>query len=108
MGIIVPPVWFNEESFRHSDLLSDNISEKTLEFEISKEDVDELTEILYNLSDDQSRCITVFRDVVIINGDIYDICLSCGDIVIDGKWQSLSNEQRVKLKELKLKITGIS
>lgn len=99
--------WFNKENIGYREYLSDVIDENTLEFDINFEDAKELKEILKDLTAESTRCITVFRDCLIIDSEIYDICLSCGDVRKGRNMYLLSTEQKNKLKEFKLKIVGI-
>jgi hypothetical protein len=47
---------------------------------LNEETSDKLLALLSNYNNDLGHlCISVYRDAIILNGDIYNICLSCGD-----------------------------
>ena len=42
------------------------------------------------------RCVSVYRDAIIINGNVYNICLSCGDYFINNEHRYICNEEKIK------------
>ena len=50
---------------------------------------------------DRTRCISFYRDTIVIDNKVYNICLSCGDINFDDKNVMITQEQEIALKELK-------
>lgn len=46
-----------------------------------------------------SRCISVYRDVVIIGKDVYKICLSCGDYYKNNERFDITRNQKSQLRE---------
>lgn len=53
---------------------------------------------------DRSRCISFYRDTITLDDKIYNICLSCKDINVDGEDKSISIEQGKILQDLKQKL----
>ena len=42
------------------------------------------------------RCASVYRDAILIDGNIYNICLSCGDYYINDKRICIFTEKEIK------------
>ena len=53
-----------------------------------------------------SRCISFYRDTIVLDGTTYHICLSCGDVSFDGEQVMLTRNQELVLKDLKQKLRG--
>lgn len=97
--------WYNDQNINIATKLSENINENTLSRDLSDEDVQRVEKIFSEFQTDFShRCISVYRDAIQINKKFYDICLSCGDVIIDGKLYYLTGVQEDALKELKIKL----
>lgn len=47
-----------------------------------------------------SRCIRVFRDGLIIDNVIYNICFSCGDVIINDKVCGINDDLKETLRNL--------
>jgi type I restriction-modification system DNA methylase subunit len=96
--------WYNDQD-NFASKLSENIKEDTKSKELSQEDIARIEKVFSEFQTDFShRCISVYRDAVNINGKIYDICLSCGDVILDGQIYYLTSVQEDALKELKIKL----
>lgn len=56
--------------------------------------------LLELLVDDDSgmmhKCISVYRDAIIINGNVYNLCLSCGDYYINDKRICIFTHNEIK------------
>lgn len=50
--------------------------------------------------DGRSRCMVVYRDGLIIDGNIYNICFSCGDVKINGENKLINNDLKDHLRNL--------
>lgn len=75
-------------------------------------ELDEETEsILRDIFDEpffqgSSRCISFYRDTIMLDSTVYNICLSCGDVAVNGERVMLTRNQELVLKDLKQKIRG--
>ena len=64
--------------------------------ELDEETINKLLSLLGNYDNNAHRCMTVYRDAIKINGDIYNICLSCGDYDVNGERRFLHNENEIR------------
>jgi len=65
---------------------------KEMDFDSGK-----LRDILHdNISDIGHMCISVYRHSFILNGHVYNICLSCGDFYRDDKFYYLKNIEQIR------------
>lgn len=48
-----------------------------------------------------NKCMSVYRDVIFLDQQRYDVCLSCGDYKVDGKIVYLTTEQKELLNSIK-------
>jgi len=63
---------------------------------LSQADVSHLVNLLGQYNDQlRHRCLSVYRDAVIIEGVVYNICLSCGDFWKDNEKHYLVNEEEI-------------
>lgn len=75
--------------------------------ELDKETVDILQDIFDEpFFQGSSRCISIYRDTIVLDSTTYNICLSCGDINFDGENVMLTRNQELVLKDLKQKLRG--
>ncbi len=96
--------WYNDQD-NFVSKLSEKIDENTTSRELSQEDIERIEKIFSHFQTDFShRCISVYRDAININGKVYDVCLSCGDVIIDNQIYYLTSVQEDALKELKIKL----
>lgn len=97
--------WLNKENIGYRDVIVTDIGVVNTTdlqvFDMTQEQLEKFREIMKDVDDLTTRCITVYRDSVIIDSNIYNICLSCGDILINGKKHGLGagKEKLQKLKE---------
>ena len=100
--------WLNKEYIGYDDLLITDIgvvNTTDLEvFDMTEEQLERFREIMSDLREGGHRCIRVFRDAIMVDSDIYNICLSCGDIRLNGKIYSFKSDGLKKLEELKEEI----
>lgn len=98
--------WYNSQGINIATKLSENLDRSDLiVVDLSAEDTKELENIFSNFQSEFShRCLSVYRDAVKVNGKIYDLCLSCGDTILDGKIYYLTGDQEDRLKTLKDKL----
>ena len=62
----------------------------------------ELVRILEDhVSEWHHRCVVVYRDAFVHNGDTYNICLSCGDYYKNDEHYYLDREGRNKIRAIK-------
>lgn len=88
----------------HTRLIKENsvLSQDAFEIELSNNQSRQLANILdTNISRLQHRCISVYRDAFVYAGDIYNVCLSCGDFYRNNTVFFLSDEGIKKFKEFK-------
>lgn len=101
--------WLNKENINYKDKIIDvdlalMFTKDVIEYDMTIEQLQEFKSIMSNLSNDSTRCITVFRDAVMTDTDIYNICLSCGDIEWNGERYSTHGENLKRLSDLKKEI----
>lgn len=69
--------------------------------EIDYSEVLEILDILENNSEDlRHKCITVYRDAIIIGDDTYNFCLSCGDYYKNDTHHYLHPDSLEKLRKI--------
>ena len=79
--------------------------ENTEKLNLSTEDSHEFVSILFNNeTKDGHRCISVYRDAIVIGVNTYNVCLSCGDFYENNRHYYLSTKGIEEFKKLKKKL----
>lgn len=89
--------WFGGKLIDENGFITKNIDKET---PLSQDTADKLLELLNDYNNDlRHRCISIYRHAIIINGDIYNICLSCGDYYKNDEKEEyyIHNEGKIKL-----------
>lgn len=95
-------MWANYDDIIPGDVIEDVNFKLVDVFNVNKKDQDEIINIIENnLIEGGSRCIRVFRDCIYIGDDVYDVCLSCSDVLVKGKTFHLNSEDKNRLIEIK-------
>jgi len=55
--------------------------------------------LLDGISDNGHRCISVYRHAFILHGDVYNVCLSCGDFYKNDEFFYLTKSAVEKFKK---------
>lgn len=101
-------IWYNQQITGNMQPLVtelDQILYTDSIVKLSDSDVEEIKNILEaEYSKGQHRCISVYRDAVILDDKIYNLCLSCGDVITDTGVKYFTSDQENKLKEIKKKL----
>lgn len=98
--------WYNKEDIEGFRLLINEGQTPTVDnfqaFQIDEPFLNGIRSVLENDTyEGGSRCVTYFRDAFVIDGKVINLCLSCGDIIIDGVRHYLSSSGEVKLLDIK-------
>lgn len=91
----------------NTKLIKENtvLSQDACEIRLTEVQALELASILEdNESQLQHMCLSVYRDAFIYEGDIYNVCLSCGDFYRNNNRFYLSEAGIKKFKEFKCKL----
>lgn len=100
--------WLNKENIGYRDVIVTDIGVVNTTdlqvFDMTQEQLERFREIMSDLREGGHKCIRVFRDAVMIDSDIYNICLSCGDIRLNGQIYSFKSDGKEKLQKLKEEI----
>jgi hypothetical protein len=99
--------WYSKKNISSGVYITDlkaSEMEDVMIVDLPDEDIETLenifSESMYN---DRSRCISYYRDTIFFQDKIYNICLSCGDVTIDGERFMLTQNQNKELTILKEK-----
>ncbi len=93
--------WYSSEN-DISDLNVDNLRSSNDEIPLDKTKVNLIKDIFNNLEKGlPSRCLSIYRDVILHEGTRINLCLSCGDIMVNGKVTYLSDRDLQVLKNIK-------
>lgn len=101
--------WLNNENINSGDTILDYklqlmFPENVKQYYMTDAQIREFERIISNVTEDSSRCIKFFRDSVMINSRMYNICLSCGDVEINGEKFFLKGDDLSAMIKLKKKI----
>ena len=101
--------WLNNENIGHRDMivnydLGTISSENIIEYDMTPDQVQEFKILMSDLNNDSSRCITSFRDAVVIDSDVYNLCLSCSDVEYNGQKYMIKWSNQEKIRRLKQQI----
>lgn len=97
-------VFYYTDCNNNTKLIKENtvLSQDACEIRLTDSEALELSSILEdNESMAQHKCISVYRDAFIYEGDIYNVCLSCGDFYRNNTHHYLSTEGIKKFKQFK-------
>lgn len=95
-------IWENYEEIDYNDTIKNVSPELIKRIEVEYHLSNEIFNILENnLIEGGSRCIRVYRDCIHTKDDIYDICLSCSDVLKNGEISHLNTEDTERLYEIK-------
>ena len=96
--------WFNNQSITPMEFILDTDIEGTRVVDLTDEQALIIKSILeQKFSIDHHRCISVYRDTIVIDDVIYNLCLSCGDVIINNEVFYLTSFQEESLIQLKKK-----
>lgn len=91
------------EEYINGKLIQENL-EISKNKEVTEDFLKEIIQLLEESTNDnmQHRCISVYRHGFILDNDIYNICISCGDFYKNEEHHYIYGE---KFEELKEKLT---
>ena len=101
--------WLNNENISSEDTILDYklqlmFPENVKQYDMTDAQIKEFKRIILNVREGGSRCIQFFRDSIMIDSVMYNICLSCGDIHINDKMYYFEGEAGRELRNLKKEI----
>lgn len=87
-------IWHTKADMPYNTELMEESGEvtrsNTIQHTLTPQQVLDFQEKISHLQEGGHRCARVYRDAIKVNGIVYNICMSCGDILINGKIYSFS------------------
>lgn len=103
--------WLNNENINSGDTILDYklqlmFPENVKQYDMTDAQIREFKRIILNVREGGTKCIQFFRDSIMIDSVMYNICLSCGDIYINDKIYYFEGKTCTELRNLKKEITS--